>query len=64
MTERKGDVRPPAPEPAGSDEMVIHKGSRECPILEPHRREICGIVQTRERIRDEADRRIRESPGP
>lgn len=29
-------------------EMIVHKASRECPIIEPHRREICGVVKARE----------------
>ncbi|HET6579018.1 MAG TPA: hypothetical protein VFG66_11870 [Gemmatimonadales bacterium] len=30
-------------------EMVLHKATRECPMAEPHPREICGIVKARER---------------
>ena len=30
-------------------EMVLHKASRECPMIEPHRRELCGLI--RERLR-------------
>lgn len=60
MTEPEGDVRPPA---AGADELVQHKGSRECPMLEPHPRSLCGIVLARERSQVEADRRRREA-GP
>ena len=30
------------------DDMVVHKATRECPMTEPHRREICGIVKARE----------------
>jgi hypothetical protein len=29
-------------------EMVVHKATRECPMIEPHRREICGLVKARE----------------
>lgn len=64
MTERKGEVRPPA---TGEDiraEMVVHKATRDCPMIEPHRREICGIVRLRERVREEADARRRESHRP
>jgi hypothetical protein len=63
MTERKGQVRPPVTGPV-ADDMVIHKGTRECPILEPHPRALCGIVRAREQNRAEADRRRRESSTP
>jgi hypothetical protein len=62
MTERKGEVRPPVPAVGDRDEMVLHKGTRECPILQPHPRGLCGIVRARERNQLEADRRRRESP--
>jgi len=62
MSERKGEVRPPPTGQGVPDGMVLHKAARECPILEPHRRDLCGIVQARERNRAEADRRRRESP--
>jgi hypothetical protein len=29
--------------------MVVHKATRECPMLEPHPRDSCGIVKARER---------------
>ena len=61
MTERKGEVRPPVPETGADDEMVLHKGTRDCPMVEPHRRALCGIVRARERNQVEADRRRRES---
>ena len=61
MTERKGDVRPPVADGGTDDEMVLHKGTRECPMIQPHPRSLCGIVQARERNRTEADRRRRES---
>ena len=64
MTERKGDVRPPVADTGKADEMVLHKGTRECPMIEPHRRTICGIVLARERNRAEADRRRREASPP
>ena len=64
MTERKGEVRPPAPDAGPAEEMVLHKGTRECPMLEPHRRAICGIVLAREANRAEADRRRREASKP
>lgn len=63
MTERKGEVRPPLAGRRLPDDMVLHKGARECPMLEPHPREQCGIVQARERNRAEADRRRREASG-
>jgi hypothetical protein len=31
----------------GTD-MVVHKATRECPMTEPHRRDICGLVKARE----------------
>jgi hypothetical protein len=63
MTERKGDVRPADPPRA---DMVVHKGTRECPMTEPHPRAICGIVRLREanqRRADEARRRARDQAG-
>jgi len=30
------------------EEMVTHKSTRECPMIEPHPRRICGIVKARE----------------
>ena len=44
MTERKGDVRPAEPPP----ELVTHKATRECPMIQPHPRAQCGIVRLRE----------------
>lgn len=29
-------------------EMIVHKATRECPIIEPHARTICGLVRARE----------------
>jgi hypothetical protein len=29
-------------------DMLVHKATRECPMIEPHRREICGLVKARE----------------
>jgi hypothetical protein len=29
-------------------EMIVHKATRECPMIEPHRRDICGLVKARE----------------
>lgn len=61
MTERKGEVRPPVDRTDTGGDMVVHKATRDCPMIEPHRRDICGIVQTRVRVRDEADARRRNS---
>lgn len=63
MTERKGDVRPADPPPA---DMVVHKGTRDCPMVEPHPRAICGIVRARkenQRLADEERRRARGQTG-
>lgn len=54
MTERKGEVRPPVPADPGA-EMVVHKSTRDCPMIQPHPRAMCGIVQSRERAAREAD---------
>ena len=62
MTERKGDVRPADPPP----DLVAHKGTRECPMIEPHPRAICGIVRAREanqRRADEERHRLRDQTG-
>lgn len=43
-------------------ELVVHKATRECPMIQPHPRAICGIVRAREenQVRaDEARRRAR-----
>jgi hypothetical protein len=37
------------------EDMIVHKATRECPMIEPHRREICGLVKARE---------ARQSLGP
>lgn len=37
-------------------ELVVHKATRECPMTEPHPREICGIVKERERRQRAQDR--------
>jgi len=28
-------------------DMIVHKQTRECPMTEPHRREICGLIKAR-----------------
>ncbi len=63
MTERKGEVRPPVDRTDTAGELVVHKATRDCPMTEPHRRDICGIVQTRERVRAEADAKRRTVNG-
>jgi hypothetical protein len=35
--------------------MVSHKATRDCPMVEPHPRALCGIVQARERNQQAAD---------
>ena len=62
MTERKGDVRPEDPPP----DLVAHKSTRECPMIQAHPRAICGIVRIREATRarmDEERRRDRLQSG-
>ena len=36
-------------------DLVSHKATRECPMIEPHPRALCGIVQAREKNRQAAD---------
>ncbi len=63
MTDSKGAARPAMPPP---DDMVVHKSARECPMIQPHPRAICGIVRAREANRDRADaerRRAGRQPG-
>jgi hypothetical protein len=36
-------------------DLVSHKATRDCPMVEPHPRALCGIVQARERNREAAD---------
>jgi hypothetical protein len=57
MTERKGDVRPADPPP----DLVAHKATRECPMIQPHPRASCGIVRAREANRERADEERRRS---
>lgn len=56
MTERQGDVRPALPDPPGRPKtgrlpegQVLHKGTRDCPITQPHPAASCGIVLARRR---------------
>jgi hypothetical protein len=55
MTEPKGDVRPAEP----PQDLVAHKATRECPMIQPHPRSLCGIVRLREatQARMDAERR-------
>jgi hypothetical protein len=39
----------------GKEEMIVHKATRECPMIEPHSRAICGLLRLREKIQAEAD---------
>jgi hypothetical protein len=59
MTDSKGKA-PPA---AAATDMVVHKSSRECPVIQPHPRASCGIVQAREANRDRADEERRRARG-
>ncbi len=38
------------------EEMIVHKATRECPMIEPHSRAICGLLRLREKIQAEADK--------
>ena len=58
MTGNKGDAR--AAEPPAAD-MVVHKSTRECPMIQPHPRASCGIVREREANRERADEERRRS---
>jgi hypothetical protein len=44
--DRSADVIEPKAE--RDEELVTHKSTRECPMIEPHPRRICGIVKARE----------------
>jgi len=63
MTERKGDVRPADP----PRDLVVHKSTRECPMIQPHPRALCGIVRLREatgaRMDEERRRASSEANG-
>jgi hypothetical protein len=52
MPERQSsDVKPTPTTPGGSlpPGLVIHKGTKECPMLEAHPEQMCGIVASRRR---------------
>jgi hypothetical protein len=51
MTEGPGPARPAEPPAA---DMVVHKSTRECPMIQPHPRASCGIVRAREANQDRA----------
>jgi hypothetical protein len=59
MTERQGDVRPADPPP----DLVVHKSTRECPMIQPHPRALCGIVRIREANRTRMDEERRRAGG-
>jgi hypothetical protein len=50
----------------GKEELIVHKATRECPMIEPHSRAICGLLRLREKIQAEADAayRAKEHPPP
>ena len=60
MTDNREELEPAGP-PA--TEMVVHKSTRECPMIQPHPRASCGIVRAREANRDRADAE-RRGGGP
>jgi hypothetical protein len=45
----------------GPVDLVVHKAARECYMIEPHRREICGIIRARELAQAQADALRRDS---
>ena len=57
MTEREREVRPAEPPP----DLVVHKSTRECPMIQPHPRALCGIVRLREATRDRMDEERRRA---
>jgi len=62
MTDSRGEAEPAGPPAA---DMVVHKSTRECPMIQPHPRESCGIVRAREANRERADEeRRRAGPQP
>jgi hypothetical protein len=63
MTDSRGEGPPAGPLAA---DMVVHKSTRECPMIQPHPRASCGIVRAREANREKADeerRRGSSQPG-
>jgi hypothetical protein len=43
------------------EDLIVHKATRECPMIEPHSRAICGLLRLREKIQAEADAAYRAS---
>jgi hypothetical protein len=60
MTDSRGEAQSAGPLAA---DLVVHKSTRECPMIQPHPRASCGIVQAREANRERADRE-RRGGGP
>jgi hypothetical protein len=58
MTDSSRGAGPGAP---GAD-LVVHKSTRECPMIQPHPRASCGIVRAREANRERADEERRRAP--
>jgi hypothetical protein len=47
------------------EDLIVHKATRECPMIEPHSRAICGLLRLREKIQADADAAHRASAnGP
>ncbi len=44
-------------------ELVVHKSTRECPMIQPHPRALCGIVKLREATRARMDQERRRAGG-
>jgi len=47
--------------PGPAEEWVVHKAARECPMIEPHRWAICGIVKARQLAQERADAERRQA---
>jgi len=45
------------------EDLIVHKATRECPMIEPHSRAICGLLRLREKIQAEADAAHRAGGG-
>jgi hypothetical protein len=46
-----------------TEDLIVHKATRECPMIEPHSRAICGLLRLREKIQAEADAAHRAAGG-
>jgi hypothetical protein len=44
--------------------MVVHKSTRDCPMIQPHPRALCGIVRVREVTRNRMDEERRRAGDP